>query len=202
MAAAFPSFDAARPAYRAYRMTRMIFRQPGCGPGADVFYFAAEITDDVLIGENSERSGGDDTPELGIRTGTTTHQRYRGRRWPPGLPRHGNHHRRSPRRRSPAAGSGGEDPVLRSASHLERGPGFPFTCALGQPGDRSARRTCSGPMPDQQLQPELGQAGQRLRSSSAAHGHADGGALPPARPPPPPRDAYARPRRWQRPHPR
>ncbi len=40
----------------------------------DALYFAASITDDILIGNNSEKIWGDDTLELGIRTGETTHQ--------------------------------------------------------------------------------------------------------------------------------
>ena len=37
-------------------------------------YFAAAITDDVLVGNNSPQIWGDDVIELGIRVGSTTHQ--------------------------------------------------------------------------------------------------------------------------------
>jgi hypothetical protein len=37
-------------------------------------YFAANITDDVLVGNNSSQIWGDDAIELGIRVGSTTHQ--------------------------------------------------------------------------------------------------------------------------------
>ncbi len=39
-------------------------------PGA--LYFAATITDDVLVGNNSSQIWGDDVIELGIRAGSTT----------------------------------------------------------------------------------------------------------------------------------
>ena len=41
-------------------------------PGA--LYFAASITDDVLVGNDSTQIWGDDVIELGIRAGSTTHQ--------------------------------------------------------------------------------------------------------------------------------
>ena len=40
----------------------------------DRLYFAAGITDDVLVGNNSPQIWGDDVLELGIRVGSTTHQ--------------------------------------------------------------------------------------------------------------------------------
>ena len=44
-------------------------------PGREsTLYFAANISDDVLVGNNSSQIWGDDTVELGIRVGTTTHQ--------------------------------------------------------------------------------------------------------------------------------
>ncbi len=41
---------------------------------SDTLYFAAAITDDVLVGNNSPQIWGDDAIELGIRIGNTTHQ--------------------------------------------------------------------------------------------------------------------------------
>ena len=41
---------------------------------SDTLYFAAAITDDVLVGNNSPQIWGDDAIELGIRVGNTTHQ--------------------------------------------------------------------------------------------------------------------------------
>ncbi len=40
----------------------------------EALYFAATISDDVLVGNNSSQIWGDDTLELGIRVGSTTHQ--------------------------------------------------------------------------------------------------------------------------------
>ena len=40
----------------------------------DRLYFAASITDDVLVGNDSTQIWGDDVLELGIRVGSTTHQ--------------------------------------------------------------------------------------------------------------------------------
>ncbi len=41
---------------------------------ADRLYFAAAITDDILVGNNNTQIWGDDNIELGIRVGATTHQ--------------------------------------------------------------------------------------------------------------------------------
>ena len=42
--------------------------------GSEALYFAAGITDDIVVGNNSSQIWGDDTIELGIRVGSTTHQ--------------------------------------------------------------------------------------------------------------------------------